>query len=466
MIYLAFAKLKEGFLLRGWLNYPYAVMNSKNGSDPVRLTKEQAEILSAPFDTDIHKELCEFLSKYGIIEPCSSDASLSEEQLFYDHECMYFPSVVFSITGKCNFRCKYCSVSAPEAKMGEMTFEQLRYAVKQFKECGLKNITLIGGEPLVRRDFLDVVDLITENGLLVSSIYTNGYLITEKLLNELENRNIQPCFQISFDGVGFHDSMRGVQGAEEKLCKTIKMLKSRNYKVLIYMCLTKENADSLGKTIDLCTELGTDLLTVFPPMDCGDWKQHSSEEKLSVDNVMELYIKYIPDYIKKGFPIDLRLFRTAYFISSKKKYVMFPEFAAHNEPPEKTIACRIFMHELNISPDGTVIPCYAMMGDEKLSALMPNMLETPLKQILSNSRYYDYVNLTAEDIISKGKCFSCEHKDKCGGGCRASSFLKHESFTSCDPVMCRSFESGYVDKFKATVRKSYSEWLTSELSKH
>ena len=118
--------------------------------------------------------------------------------------------MIFSITGKCNYNCLHCSVNAPEAPLGEFSFERIEELLDEMKDCGLKNIVLIGGEPLVRRDFMQIVDAILQRGMFVVQIFTNGSLVNDALLDELDKRNISPTFMISFDGVGYHDIMRGV----------------------------------------------------------------------------------------------------------------------------------------------------------------------------------------------------------------------------------------------------------------
>ena len=118
--------------------------------------------------------------------------------------------MIFSITGQCNYNCLHCSVNAPEAPLGEFSFERIEELLDEMKDCGLKNIVLIGGEPLVRRDFMQIVDAILQRGMFVVQIFTNGSLVNDALLDELDKRNISPTFMSSFDGVGYHDIMRGV----------------------------------------------------------------------------------------------------------------------------------------------------------------------------------------------------------------------------------------------------------------
>ena len=86
--------------------------------------------------------------------------------------------------------------------------------IEQMSDCGIMNVTLTGGEPLVRRDFWDIVDGLLKHGIGITQIYSNGKLANEKLLDGLIERGIQPEFNMSYDGdEGWHDWMRGIPDA-------------------------------------------------------------------------------------------------------------------------------------------------------------------------------------------------------------------------------------------------------------
>ena len=57
-----------------------------------------------------------------------------------------------------------------------------------------------------------LVDEIRRRNILIPTLYSNGLLITDAFLDELEKRGLHPNIQFSFDGVGYHDWMRGIPG--------------------------------------------------------------------------------------------------------------------------------------------------------------------------------------------------------------------------------------------------------------
>lgn len=108
-------------------------------------------------------------------------------------------------------------MSAPDAKYGELSHEQIMSIVDQLIGCGVMEVSLTGGEPLVRRDFMEIVDALLAGGIRITTIYSNGKLVTDKLLDQLAEREIRPEFNMSYDGVdGWHDWLRGIPDAEKR----------------------------------------------------------------------------------------------------------------------------------------------------------------------------------------------------------------------------------------------------------
>ena len=84
-----------------------------------------------------------------------------------------------SVTDRCNFRCQYCmpAEGLPWLDRDEvLRFEEIERIVALLAEMGVRDLRLTGGEPLVRRDFPQLVRMLAP---LVDdlSITTNGYLL-------------------------------------------------------------------------------------------------------------------------------------------------------------------------------------------------------------------------------------------------------------------------------------------------
>ena len=59
--------------------------------------------------------------------------------------------------------------------------------------------------------------------MVIGKIYTNGWLLNEEVLDQFASRGMKPQISVSFDGVGWHDWMRGIQGAEERTLNALRL---------------------------------------------------------------------------------------------------------------------------------------------------------------------------------------------------------------------------------------------------
>ena len=89
--------------------------------------------------------------------------------------------VRISVTDRCNFRCQYCmpAEGLPWLERSEiLSFEEIERLVRLFASMGVEDVRLTGGEPLVRRDFPELVAMLARvEGLKDLSLTTNGYLL-------------------------------------------------------------------------------------------------------------------------------------------------------------------------------------------------------------------------------------------------------------------------------------------------
>ena len=447
--------LKENCSLRGWKNKPWCVVYEDSPAGSMPITEEMKDRLSGPFEYRRGDPVTDSLYLRGALKNCGEDAALQEHQKYFNYGCLHFDSVIFSITGRCNYNCMHCSVNAPKAPMGEIPFERICSLLDEMRECGLKNVVLIGGEPLIRGDFLRIMDEVTRRGMFVGEIFTNGSLVTPELLDALDERGLKTLFMISFDGVGWHDKMRGVPGAEEDFYRCVKLLRGRGFPVSCNMCVTRESIYSLWETIEKLSGLGVRSLTVYPPVECGLWKEKIQELGTTTELIGEEYPKVIEKYVAAGYPLDLNLYGMAFFSSTLKKYAITPKWKTWGKEPEMSPACVTFTSELNISPEGILSPCYALMSDDYIRANMPDIFHrTSLKEALTDSAFTRIMELTNADVRDYNeKCRECEFMPECGGGCRLSAFRKSGDFRGYDPQMCEFFENGFDKKFREAVRR-------------
>ena len=222
--------LSERYRLWGWYKLPAGLFDNARKT-PAFLEREDYLVLlrcdgAHDFDqpTPRERETLKALEDDGVIRPARFWELLRPEQEYRSYPARYRQEAHWSVTGACNLKCRHCFMSAPHAKHGSPSHEEILGVVDQLAECGVCQVGITGGEPLIREDFLDIVDALLERDIAISTIYTNGWLVDERLLERLESRSIRPNFQLSYDGVGCHDFLRGVPGAEERALGALRLL--------------------------------------------------------------------------------------------------------------------------------------------------------------------------------------------------------------------------------------------------
>ena len=99
-----------------------------------------------------------------------------------------FPYLRLSITDICNFRCSYClpnGYQKPEEEKGKknvfLTPDEIENTARAFAEMGMWKLRLTGGEPTLRKDFIEIVERLNAiEGIEKLALTTNGYKLPDR----------------------------------------------------------------------------------------------------------------------------------------------------------------------------------------------------------------------------------------------------------------------------------------------
>ena len=86
----------------------------------------------------------------------------------------------FELTHLCNLNCPYCYVGTNRVKK-ELTTSEWFDVIKQIPFYSF--VTLVGGEPLIRPDFCEILDKISKKTLGKVNVVTNGVLMDDKIID-------------------------------------------------------------------------------------------------------------------------------------------------------------------------------------------------------------------------------------------------------------------------------------------
>ncbi len=157
-------------------------------------------------------------------------------------------------TFRCNARCHMCDIwrhpTSSDEELPARYYERL--------PSGLGRINLTGGEPMLRDDVEDVVEILTRKCRLVE-ISTNGFY-TERILS-IAHRFPRVMIRASLEGLpAVNDRLRGTQdGFDHALRTMLGLMESPVKDVGFSIVVTDKNAEDLVTLYRLCAALGVEL---------------------------------------------------------------------------------------------------------------------------------------------------------------------------------------------------------------
>ncbi len=159
------------------------------------------------------------------------------------------------VTNRCNARCPYCFWNHPKGE--EMNLGELEHLYRSAKKEGFVFNNIWGGEPLLRKDIVEVVRASTRNKLL-TTLVTNGQFLEE--MHEVGQWT--DVLVVSLDAPDSdHDRIRGVEGLFSKAIRGIQRIRGQYPKVHLNICcvLSTLNRDRTEEMILLAKEVGTSI---------------------------------------------------------------------------------------------------------------------------------------------------------------------------------------------------------------
>lgn len=142
-----------------------------------------------------------------------------------------------SLTDRCNFRCVYCMPEEGVCAMSHeeiLRLEEIERLVKVAAGLGIRSVRLTGGEPLVRKGVVDLVDAITKiDGIENVSMTTNGVLLP-RMIDDLKEAGLSRV-NISLDTLdadqfraitrvgNLEDTLAGIDAALEAGLNPVKV---------------------------------------------------------------------------------------------------------------------------------------------------------------------------------------------------------------------------------------------------
>jgi MoaA/NifB/PqqE/SkfB family radical SAM enzyme len=214
--------------------------------------------------------------------------------------------LVHALTARCNARCGFCAWNPDFYNpKDQLSTEAIKELYTDARKAGFIGLSVWGGEPLLHKDFEEVMRHAHEVGL-ITHIVTNGFLLEHKLDAVIPYVE-RVCISLDHPSE-VHDELRGIKGLFERIVSATKTLKARAPdKQIVFICtLQKANVDpaTLRELVRLMDSLG--VLGTFNGLreeaateggDAGIEKYAPTQEQLA------LAFSTLRDLKQRGYPI-------------------------------------------------------------------------------------------------------------------------------------------------------------------
>jgi radical SAM protein with 4Fe4S-binding SPASM domain len=308
---------------------------------------------------------------------------------------------VWEVTLACDAACLHCGSWAGQARPDELSTDEAVAASVALAELGVREVTLSGGEPLLRPDWPEIVRALRGHGVLVEMI-SNGLSLDAATAARIARSGIRTV-SLSVDGdAPAHDRLRGVPGAFDRVMAAARVLRAEGIRVGAVTQVCRPNLDLLPVIESALREgcFGAWQLQLTMPIGrCG--------RDLAID------------------PSQVR--RVIDFITDDSRPDRLPRYGADNigwmlpcEPALRSVArptdrvfrgCQAGLRVMGLTSDGTVRGCLSMppVFDEA------NLRQRSLREIWQNGDGFAYNRAPAS---ATGPCRDCGFQRICRGGCK------------------------------------------------
>lgn len=344
------------------------------------------------------------------------------------------PVVVWNVSRTCNLKCLHCySDSEARAYPGELTHEQGRALLEDLAAFGVPAVLLSGGEPLARRDLLELATYARSLGLKIT-LSTNGTLIDRATAERIHEIGFT-YVGISLDGIGeTNDHFRGVSGAFERAVRGIRNCKAVGQKVGLRLTLTPHNVRDLEAIFDFIEAEGIQRACFYHLVSAGRGRTTEDLDHAASRHAVETIFRRTRDLVARG---DAREILTV----DNHADAPFLYLTLLGEEPEA--AARAYQAMAwngggayssgvgiaDVDTQGNVHPDQFWQ-----SAVLGNVKERRFSEIWADPNNDLLAALRNRIPHLKGRCASCRYLPLCGGNFRVRALAATGDMWAADPA--------------------------------
>jgi len=259
------------------------------------------------------------------------------------------------VNERCNAKCLFCEDWRLPGYCQEMTIQQWQAALMSLRDfIGRYSISLSGGEPFIRKGFLDLLEFCRDNAIH-AGVTTNGSCFTEDAVKRLvAARPFNVNVSVDAPNAEVHDYLRGVSGLFERLSAGIRRLRHERdarragFPIIIKPTVTARNFRLMPELVRWAQQAGATSVHLQPlsrwtPETYGElWVEQADQAEL--EGVIEQLIAMK----KEGAPI----------LNTAEILRLFVRHFREDKAPPEVLPCRVGLRNFFIYPNGDVRLCF------------------------------------------------------------------------------------------------------------
>lgn len=329
--------------------------------------------------------------------------------------------VLLELTHKCPLECSYCYnqldfVNTKDAMSKDDWFR----VMDEVRELGAVQLGISGGEPLLNKDIVDIVQ--KANDLkFYTNLITSGVGAPKGIVKKLKDAGLKTV-QL---GIQSHDEntmtliTNNKNSYKEKIAFA-KEVKDAGLQLIVNTCITRQNIHQVGEIIEFAETLGANYLEIANIQYYG-WALKNINALLPSKEQLDEAKAKVNEYRQKD--------------DAMKVFLVVPDYFA-----DRPKACMNGWGTtfLTINPDGVALPCNTA---NTLPLEFPNVKENSVKEVWYDSKAFNYFR---GDSWMKEPCRTCDERDKDFGGCRCQAFALTGEMNAADPVCSKSPDHAVV----------------------
>ncbi|MBO5163666.1 MAG: radical SAM protein [Ruminococcus sp.] len=314
------------------------------------------------------------------------------------------------LTLRCNEKCLHCGSSCGDVSSEELTAQQYAKFLAEVKgDFGTKDkmLCITGGEPLLRKDFFDIMAAAHELGFRWG-MTSNATLIDDSTARELKRVGMG-TISVSIDGLEeTHDAFRRTHGGWQRAMNGIEsLLRVGGFKhVQVTTVVTHQNIGQLDELYKIFNEMEIDSWRIINIEPIGRAKQHA--DLLLTPEDYRYMFEYIRNKRIAGEPVT---YGCSHYLGMEYE----------REVRDWYYLCTAGTYIASIMANGDITACLDI--ERRPEFIQGNILTDRFKDVWENKFEIFRKNLSEENE----KCRICAEKCRCHGDSYHSwDFDNHE----------------------------------------